>query len=211
MRHSKALSSTRLLHRLRQANRIASLLRQPTALGVRAGNRNMESASPYHLQCSRIRQRRAANEYTQSYPAIVARFKPVCDRREGKPWEPDGGGSPDAESYCTKLKSLGKPLKINRIINRSVRGRLPGGQAQQWSEQTMQAHVRTPMAELFRACVLSSATSCWKFELGRSFSRSGSAIRPSASLYPRLMASRKYCSASSGWLAANCPAKILSP
>jgi hypothetical protein len=66
-------------------------------------------------------------------------------------------------------------------------------------------------AELFRACVLSSATSCWKFELGRSFSRSGSAIRPSASLYPRLMASRKYCSASSGWLAANCPAKILSP
>jgi len=39
-------------------------------------------------------------------------------------------------------------------------------------------------AELFRACVLSSATSCWKFELGRSFSRSGS-IRPSASLYPR--------------------------
>jgi hypothetical protein len=28
-------------------------------------------------------------------------------------------------------------------------------------------------AELFRKCVLSSATSCWKFELGRSFSRSG--------------------------------------
>jgi hypothetical protein len=28
---------------------------------------------------------------------------------------------------------------------------------------------------------------------------------------PRLMASRKYCSASPGWLAANCPAKILSP
>jgi len=66
-------------------------------------------------------------------------------------------------------------------------------------------------AELLRACVLSSATSCWKFELGRSFSRSGSAIRPSASLYPRLMASRKYCCASSEWLAANCPAKILSP
>jgi hypothetical protein len=27
----------------------------------------------------------------------------------------------------------------------------------------------------------------------------------------RLMVSRKYGSASSGWLAANCPAKILSP
>jgi len=36
-------------------NRIVSLLRQPTAFGVRAESRSMESAIPHHLQCPRIR------------------------------------------------------------------------------------------------------------------------------------------------------------
>ena len=47
-----------------------------------------------------------------------------------------------------------------------------------------------------------SATSSWNLGLGRSFFKSSSAIKPSASLYPRLMASCRYWSASSRRLAA---------